>query len=262
MSSLAARTVDALRTEHDALAAFATSLTDEQLSGLSGASEWSVAQVLSHLGSGSEIALAGLKAALGQGEVPGDDFNRSVWDRWDAMDPREQRNEFIAHDGELVAALEGLTTDQHSSLEVVVGFMPVPLSVSAFAGMRLNEVAHHSWDARVSTDADAGLLDGSTPVVLEHATGDLAFLLGFLGKADRVGERVVLAIGGTGHMLVIDDGVGAGSSDDEATATFDGPVEAALRLVTGRLGPSHTPATVSVTGNVTLDQLREVFPGF
>ena len=87
-------------------------------------------------------------------------------------------------------------------------------------------------------------------------------LLGFLGRADRVSERVVLAIADTGHALIIDDGVGSGSSDDAATATFDGPTEAALRLITGRLGPSHTPATVAVTGNVTLDQLREVFPGF
>lgn len=262
MSTLAGRTIDALRTEHDALSALATTVTDEQLSGPSGASEWSVAQVLSHLGSGSEIALAGLRAALGQGEAPGDDFNRSVWDRWDAMAPHEQRNAFIEHDGVLVEALEALTEDQQSSLDVSVGFLPMPLSVAAFAGMRLNEVAHHSWDVRVSTDSGAGLLDGSTPVVLEHMTGDLGFLLGFLGKADRLGEKVVLVIGDTGQSLVIDDGVSVGSANDKATAGFDGPTEAALRLISGRLGPTYTPTTVSVTGNVTLDQLREVFPGF
>jgi len=262
MSTLAARTIEALRVEHDALTDFVTALDDDRLAGPSGASEWPVAQVLSHLGSGSEIALAGLKAALGQAEEPGDEFNHSVWDRWDAMSPAVQRDGFIERGGVLVEALEALTDEQQASLEVPVGFAPMPLSLAAFAGMRLNEVAHHSWDVRVSADPGAGLLDSSTPVVLDHMAGDLAYLLGFLGKADRLGERVVLAIGGTGHTLVIDHGVGIGSGDDEATATFDGPVEAALRLVSGRLGPSYTPAGVSVTGNVTLDQLCEVFPGF
>ncbi len=30
----------------------------------------------------------------------------------------------------------------------------------------------------------------------------------------------------------------------------------------GRLSPEHTPAAVEVTGNVTLDDLRRVFPGY
>jgi hypothetical protein len=35
-----------------------------------------------------------------------------------------------------------------------------------------------------------------------------------------------------------------------------------VRLIYGRLGPGHTPAGVEVTGNITLDDLRAVFPGF
>ncbi len=30
----------------------------------------------------------------------------------------------------------------------------------------------------------------------------------------------------------------------------------------GRLSPEHTPDGVAVTGNVTLDDLRRVFPGY
>ena len=48
----------------------------------------------------------------------------------------------------------------------------------------------------------------------------------------------------------------------DATATFAGPLEAALRLLGGRLAPASTPADVDVTGNVTLDDLRRVFPGY
>ena len=46
------------------------------------------------------------------------------------------------------------------------------------------------------------------------------------------------------------------------TATFVGPLEAAIRLVGGRLTAAHTPAGVEVIGDVTLDDLRKVFPGF
>ncbi|HET6151577.1 MAG TPA: maleylpyruvate isomerase N-terminal domain-containing protein [Marmoricola sp.] len=262
MTTLAARTIDALRYEHDALAGLVPTYTDAQLTGGSGASEWSVAQVLSHLGSGSEITHASLRAALGEAEAPDDDFNRSVWDRWDAMAPTDQRDGFLEHNQVLVEALEALTPEQHESLQVPIGFLPAPLSVASYAGLRLNEVAHHSWDVRVATDPAAGLLGSSADVLPDHMLGDLGFLLGFLGKADQADERIVLALGDTGYRLVVDDAVSVGSADDEVTATFSGATEAALRLVSGRLGPQYTPADVAVSGNVSLDGLRAVFPGF
>ena len=46
------------------------------------------------------------------------------------------------------------------------------------------------------------------------------------------------------------------------TATFDGPSEAAVRLLSGRLAPEHTPEGVRVSGNVDLADLRRVFPGY
>lgn len=66
-----------------------------------------------------------------------------------------------------------------------------------------------------------------------------AFLLGFSAKADAVAEQVVVAL--DGYELVIDD---------------------AVRLLSGRLKPEYTPSGVAVTGNVTLDELRAVFPGY
>ncbi|WP_188837137.1 maleylpyruvate isomerase N-terminal domain-containing protein [Flexivirga endophytica] len=262
MTSLAIRTIDALRQEHDALAGVAAALTDDQLSGPSGASEWSVAQVLSHLGSGAEITLASLRAARGEGDAASDDFNRSVWDRWDAMAPAEQRAAFIECDVRLVEALEGLTPEQHASLTLPIGFLPAPATVATFGGLRLNEVAHHSWDVRVAADSGARLFEASTSVLLDQLSGDLAVLVGFAGKADRIDQRVVLAVGDSGYGIAIDDSVSLVPEVEGATATFAGASEAALRLVFGRLGPAYTPADVAVTGNVTLDELRQVFPGF
>ena len=98
MSTLADRSIAALRTVHDELAGVVPRLTDEQLTGPSGASEWTVAQVLSHLGSGGEIALAGYRAALDGDPAPGQSFNESVWDRWNALTPQEQAAAFLKHD--------------------------------------------------------------------------------------------------------------------------------------------------------------------
>ena len=64
MSSLTDRTIAALRAEHDLSPPSPSRLSGAQLAGPSGASEWTVAQVLSHLGSGAEIALAGYEAAF------------------------------------------------------------------------------------------------------------------------------------------------------------------------------------------------------
>jgi uncharacterized protein (TIGR03083 family) len=262
MTSLADRTIAALRAEHDAAATTLSDLTDEQLIGPSGAAEWNVAAVLSHLGSGAVITLAGLQSALGTGQAPEAGFNESVWDEWNAMSPAEQRAGFLDHDAELVAAFEALDEQQRESLELPVSFLASPLSVASFCGMRLHESAQHGWDVRVSDDPAAGLLPESASVLAELFSGDLAFLLGFMGKADQISDPVELDLVDSGYGLSIADSVALVSTPDHPTASFNGPLEAAIRLIGGRLGPKHVPQDLTVTGNVTLEDLRIVFPGF
>jgi uncharacterized protein (TIGR03083 family) len=262
MTSLASRTIDALRQEHDDLAVVASAFTPEQLTGPSGASEWSAAQVLSHLGSGSEIGLASLRAALGDGLAPDDGFNQSVWDRWDVMTPVEQRAGFLASSLAFVEAFESLTADQRDNVKIPVSYLPAPISVATSAGLRLGEAAHHGWDARVAADRQATLLDSSIAVLLEHLSAELGFMLTFTGKADQVDGDVVVALGDSGYSISITDTVALAAVGDEPSARFSGPLEAAMRLITGRLRPEFTPPDVAVTGNVTLDDLRRVFPGF
>jgi len=259
MASLADSTIATLRSTHDELAGVLRGLSDDQLTQGSGAAEWSVAQVLSHLGSGGEISLLTLRAALAG--APLEDSNQQVWDRWNAMGPREQADGFLANDEELVVALEALSPDQRQSLTVDVGFLPEPMPLTGFAGMRLSEAAQHSWDVRVAFAPDATL--SHADVLGEHLSSDLSFLVGFIGKADTLSEPTVVAFEGSPLGLVITDTVSlVDTLPEESTATFHGMPEAALRLITGRLTPPHTPADVSVSGNVTLEDLRRVFPGY
>jgi uncharacterized protein (TIGR03083 family) len=260
MSSLADRTITALRDLHDELAVLVPTLTEAQLTGPSGASAWTVAQVLSHLGSGSEIALASYRAALADEPGPEGAFNQGVWDRWNAMDAADQASSFLDHDATLVETLEALTPDQRDNLQIKLGFLPFPLGFSTIAGMRLNEVALHSWDVRVGLDPTATLSEESAEVLVTQFSGELSFMLGFFGKADVLGEEAVVSAHGRG--LVIADGVSLSPTADNATANFDGPLEALVRLIGGRLTPPYTLDTVRVVGNVSLDDLRRVFPGF
>jgi hypothetical protein len=64
MSTLADRTIAALRSNHDELAARVRGFDEQDLARQSGSSQWDVAQVLSHLGSGAEIGLATLQTGV------------------------------------------------------------------------------------------------------------------------------------------------------------------------------------------------------
>jgi uncharacterized protein (TIGR03083 family) len=262
MTSLADRTIAALRSIHDDLAALVPGLPEQQLTGPSGASQWTVAQVLSHMGSGAEIGLAGYRTAVAGGPAQEPDFNQGVWDRWNAMTPEEQAAGFVEHDAELVAYLEGLTHAQREGLELELGFMPTPLSVATAAGMRLNEAALHGWDVRVALDPAAELGAIEAALLAEHFSGELGFLLGFIGKADALAEPAVVGIEGSDFSIEVGDGVALTAAGSGATATFTGPLEAAIRLLAGRLAPDRTPSGTDVTGNTTLADLRRVFPGY
>jgi uncharacterized protein (TIGR03083 family) len=260
VTSLADRTIAALLDHHDALAAVIPNLSDDQLTGPSGASEWTVAQVLSHLGSGAEIGLTTYRSQLGDEPEPGPDFNQSVWDRWDAMRPHEQAGEFLVHDERLVETLEALTAEQRENLPIKLPFLPEAVSVATSTGMRLNEVALHSFDVRVALDPAARLDEEAAEVLAEQLSTGLSFMLGFIGKADALSAPAVVDAGSYG--LVIADTVSLTTSPQNVTASFEGPLESLIRLIGGRLAPNHTPESVRVSGEVTLDDLRRVFPGF
>ena len=262
MTSLADRTITALRSTHDDLAALVPTLSDEQLSGPSGASDWTVAQVLSHLGSGAEIAHAGYRAALEGTPAPEQEFNQGVWDRWNARSPQDQAAQFLEHDAALLGTLEALTPEQRENLEIKLGFLPEPLPLTSVVGMRLNEAAQHAWDVRVALDRAATVDPTSAEVLLEHFTGGLGFLLGFIGKAEHLSEPTRVQIQGTDVVIAIDEQVSLATPATGATATFTGAPEAAIRLIGGRLTAPYTPEGVEVTGNATLDDLRRVFPGY
>jgi uncharacterized protein (TIGR03083 family) len=260
MTDLLDASIDALRTNHDQLSDLVASASAGDLRTPSGATEWTVADVLSHLGSGSELWLVRLQAAI-EGVEVGEVDNHVVWDRWNAMSPEEQASGFVESQGNLVKTLESLDAQQRRDLRVDLGFLPAPAPLSHVVGMRLVEVANHAWDARAGLDPEAGIEPTAAALALESFAGEMAFMLGFSTKPDQLDVPAVVAA--DGFTLRIDDAVTVARGEaEDATATFAGPLESVVRLLSGRLRPERTPRSVEVTGNVGLDDLRKVFPGY
>lgn len=82
--------ISALRHSHDALRANAEPLDAAALQQPSYASQWSIAQVLSHLGSQAEIFGMFLAAGLAGEEPPGRDAFPPIWTRGTARARRHR----------------------------------------------------------------------------------------------------------------------------------------------------------------------------
>jgi len=263
MTSTADEAISALRTGHDALAGVTAALPSSALTGSSGASEWTIADVLSHLGSGAEIGLATVEAALAGAAVPGGDFNQGVWDRWNAMAPPEQAEGFVKANEALVSRYEGLDERTRQTQHIKI-FLPEPVDVATAAAFRLNEFTLHSWDVRVAADPAAALAAEAVPSLLDV----VPFMIGWLGRPKDVlsGGHAVVAVRATDPAkefgLEITDRVALVEIPESPDATLSLPAESWLRLVAGRLKPANTPSAVSTSGAVSLEQLREIFPGY
>ena len=252
MASLADRTIARIRALQVDLVSRASSASDDELGRTSGATEWSVAQVLSHFGSQAEIALVALPALLTGGEAPSQDFNESVWARWNSLGDRAKAENFIEHSSALLAAVEAVP--DRETRTVTLPFLPYPLPWVGAMGMRLNEYALHHWDVVQGLDGHAHIDEESAALLAQHLGETLSFMLRFTAKADLLAEPAVVEVADL--HIVIGDGV---SIDPSATPTavLDAPLEAGIRLLSGRLREE-----VPVKGNVTLDDLRKVFPGY
>jgi uncharacterized protein (TIGR03083 family) len=256
--------ITALRTGHDRLAALASKLSDDDLARPSGAAEWDIAHVLSHLGSGADITRVTVQAALDGKPNPGGDFNRTVWDRWNAMSRRQHADGFLRSNTALTELYESMDADTRENLRIDMGFMPAPVDVATAARLRLSELTLHSWDVRVGFDGDATLAPDATGPLLQ-GTADL---IGWISKAEELnGKHAVIQVTTTGPSSVFALRLGDQISVDhdvpeQPDGTLTMPAEAWLRLVAGRLAPRHTPTGVSAAGAADLDLLRRVFPGY
>lgn len=273
MKSSARVWIDALRGSQQRLASLVETLTPEQLRGQSYNDEWTIAQVLSHLGSQAEIAQTSLDRLLAGAEpLTMDDFRR-IWAVWDARDPDEQAALSLAADARYVASLDELRDEQLDGIHAQMFGME--FDAAGLVALRLGEHAVHSWDVEVSFDPAATvgadcvtLLVDRIPMVAGRAgkfTGERALVR--IDTTDP-GREFQLEVADPVSLTAVASGAGNGPAGPADQASIDPasriemPAEAFLRLVYGRLDPEHTPPVKIISGQVSLDLLRRTFPGF
>jgi uncharacterized protein (TIGR03083 family) len=249
----------ALRHSHHRLASLVGALSGGQLTADSYASEWTIAQVLSHLGSGAEIGQLLLDAALNtSGSVDRGKFP-AIWATWNAKEPQEQAADCLLADDAHISRLERLSDADLTRMKL--DFFGNELDASGVARMRLSEHAMHTWDVAVAVDPVAVIAPDAVPLL----TGFLPRLASMAGKAagEPFSARLRGCCPGVDLRLEVSDSVSLAPWDGgEAAGEIALPSEALLRLCYGRLDPAHTPPGQVTGEDGLLDRVRAVFPGF
>lgn len=252
-----------LRTEHDSLVSLLNSLNTSDLDRMSYASEWTIAQVLSHLGSGAEINLSNLRGALGTSEPISKDTYPQLWERWDSLTPIDQGSQFEQMHGELVAALEDVEAGRLAGLQIPTAMGT--LSGKTVVGMRLREAAIHAWDVAVALDGGAvlreetaGILADQLPDIMKRAADGPAATALDLDRVDIVASHPEKSF----QLHLSDPATLSAAADAPTSAVLRLPTEALVRLVYGRLDPEHQPDSVEERPDGLLARLRTVFTGF
>ena len=247
-------TVGALRSSVTRLRDLVTPMSDADLTRGAYPAEWSIAQVLSHLGSGAVIMQRRLEDTLA-GQATPDDHAPGVWNTWNAKAPAAQRDDALAADTALLARIEAVTPEERSTFVFAMG--PMTFGFTEFVGLRLNEHAFHTWDIEAAADPAAAI----PRRIAELVADNLELIARYTGKPTGDTTTITVATTDPQRSFTVDlkpDSVTFGASTAAAPADVELPAEAFARLVYGRLDPQHTPPG---DHGPALGTLRRVFPG-
>jgi len=245
----------ALRASVGRLQELCRGLDDVQLESQSYCPEWSVAHVLSHLGSGAVILRRRLEDTRAGTTMP-DEFAPSVWDEWNAKTPRAQADDALVADVAVLEVFEALDEAERGGLTFSMG--PLDLGFNEFAGLRLNEHAFHTWDIEVAFDDTATVPVDAAALVVDN----LGLIVRFSGRPDGRERTVGIRTSGPERDMALRlsaDGVELAAGQLGQEPELQLPAEAFCRLVYGRLDPDHTPPFIGDAA--LLAALRAVFPG-
>jgi uncharacterized protein (TIGR03083 family) len=237
-------------------------LSPDQLTGPSDCSDWTIAQVLSHLGSGAEIFSLVFEAGISGGQTPDREVFPAIWDAWNAKDPVQQAEDFKGADKALVEQIEALDDKQLADFKI--SMFGMDLDAAGVLSMRLSEHAFHSWDVAVAINPLARVSKAATELLIDVVDRRAVQLGKPVGGPLRV--YIETSDPERSFTLVVDESISLVPGSDDSAGDGDAvrlqiPAEALLRLLAGRMDPDHTPSEVKAEG-IGLDSLRAVFPGY
>lgn len=246
--------LDALTHSVDHLRSLVEGLDESQLVASAYPSEWTVADVMSHLGSGAIIFKRGVDDALEARETP-PQFNQSVWDVWNAKTPHAKATDSLDADTALINRLNDMTADERERFALSMG--PMTFDFEGIIQLRLAEHTMHSWDVEEAIDHDATLQAQSVPFLIDN----LQLLVRYTAKPTENEHTLHVRTTDPRREFALTqsaDGVTLNAVEGVEVFDLELPAEAFVRLAYGRLDETHTPEGIEPTH---LDELRRVFPG-
>ncbi len=253
-SSLVDVRLEVLRASVARLRGLVAEMSADELTRRAYPEKWTIADVLSHLGSGAVITKRRLDDTLAGTTAP-DEFAPSVWEAWNAKSPEAKRDDALVSDAGALARIERVTPDERARFTMALG--PLTLDFERFVQLRLNEHVLHTWDIEVVDTPSATLPRPATDLIVDH----VELIARFTGKPTGDDRTITVATTEPDRGFTVDlspDAVQFSPTSSDATADVVLPAEAFIRLVYGRLDPAHTPAGAEGSD---LAILRRVFPG-
>jgi uncharacterized protein (TIGR03083 family) len=254
--------VRALRSSHDLFASLAGGLGDADPTRMSYCSDWTIAQVYSHLGSGAEINLEWLRSAREHTDPIGQDAMQAIWDRWDARGPQEQVTEAVKADARLVEAYEAMSAEELAAAHLALFGGAIEVDGEGLALFRLPEHAVHTWDVAVALDPSARVPAYAVDLLIDALPGRIGWMAKPSGaswavRVETTGPTRAFTLAATPESVVLESG-----DADQADGVVRMPAEALLRLAFGRLDDSNAQGVDASGAKVSVADLRAVFPGF
>jgi uncharacterized protein (TIGR03083 family) len=250
----------AVRRSHDHLTSLVADLGPEELGRPSACSEWTIAQVLSHLGSQAVIFSLFVDAGITGGAAPAREAFGPIWDTWNARSPLDQATESVKANEALVSLLEGL--DPETLRDFRLEMFGRTLDAAGLLRMRLSEHAVHTWDVAVTFDPTVAIANDAVELLVDG----LAELASRSGRplAEPL-EATVITVGPRRlFRLQTSEAVLLEPTETESGTgrSIELPAEAFLRLLYGRLGDDHPAGGTVHADGITLSELTNMFPGF
>lgn len=261
---------NALKNEYDRVVNKVESEGSSFLEQPSYCSEWQVYQVVSHLGSGAEIFLRSLEAALDGKEALSNEGRQAIWDHFNALGPQDVYREARDRLDKLFAYLDALPAEKHNAIvPTFAGELPLPRALLT----RLNEMALHSWDLYAKKDPKAKLDAASAELLLDMVIDRLPNRAKQDGLNELHGQPVGFDIqNGGSRQFTLRPGAERASIErglpSNPLFTVKLTAEGFERLVAGRLPIERavTSGDARVSANTTnmrsYPALDRIFPGY
>jgi uncharacterized protein (TIGR03083 family) len=253
----AMKVLQALSSSQQRLGALVSGLEPADLERDTSDDGWTVAEVLAHLGSQSEIFTLFVDAGLSGTEPPSNEAFGPIWDAWNAKSPEGKASDALKADATFLEHVESLDADHLARFELSLFGMDV--DAARLLGMRLGELTLHSWDIEVVFDEEAVLAPDATELLVDG----LGTLVSRVGKPEDQPRSIGIITSLPERRYVLDTGAVSLEPGEAADGSprLELSSEALIRLVYGRLDDHHLGVPAPEASNVDLDSLRAIFPG-